>query len=368
MDASPKGREIKTVEGDPSAIISRGNWMETLGGMMEDCAQELQLIAIHDLASGEMDGKAVEKLQEKIGDSWETLREAAQLYEPVGPIIATYGEELQQWQPLIRSQVDTCEDLWAKYDSLPGAPTHLLPGTEPEEGSPEAQQEQEAAEAKVQAREDWSNAADTWDGYYDSWEDAYEAAVSGIGNEMAGKIEDGFWEVLDDIIAVLEIVALVLFVAALFLTGPFAAIAFAISAAILVARTVQFCAGECSLLDLGLAALDVIPFGKFGKMADAMVELGEGASKLQKFSAALKVGSGFDDIGARIALKEFPDIVTGLHTGLDVSDFERIARNGNMWAAAGEVQGALGKFAGSVYGNVNAAMGLPEWSPADLFT
>lgn len=368
MDASPKGREIRPVEGEAGDIETRGRKIAELGDAMGSCADTLQMIASHDLANGEMDGKAVEKLQEKIGDSYETLREASQLYGPVGPIIEAYGKALGSVQGSISDQVQTCEDLWAKYDSLEGAPTHLIPGTEPEEGSPEAKEEEEAAQAREQARADWEDAAGTWDSYYDTWEDAYDEAVNGIGNEMAGKIEDGFWEVLDDIIAVLEIVALVLFVAALFLTGPFAAIAFAISAAILLARTVQFCAGECSLLELGLAALDVIPFGKFGKMADAMVELGEGASKLSKFSAALKVGSGFDDIGARVALKEFPDIVTGLHTGLDVSDFERIGRNGNLWAAAGEVQGALGKFAGSVYGNVNTAMDLPDWSPADLFT
>ncbi|GGU22995.1 hypothetical protein [Nocardioides albus] len=354
MDSSPKGREIKTVEGDPSAIISRGNWIETLGGMMDDCAQELQLIAMHDLASGAMDGKAVEKLQDKIGDSWETLREAAQLYQPVGPVIATYGEELQQWQPLIRSQVDTCEDLWAKYDGLPGAPTHILPGTEPEAGSPEAEQEQEAAQAKVQAREDWENAAETWDSYYDSWEDAYDVAVNGIGNEMAGTIEDGFWEVLDDIISVLEYIALGLFIIALFVAGPFAAIAFVISAAILLARAAQFCAGECTWQELALAALDVIPFGKFGKMASSIGELGTQASKWNKFTKGLSVAGGFDDMA--VARKPFSDIMTGLHTGLDVRDIERVS-SGNMWAAAGEMQGAVIKQVGALYGHVNTAVG-----------
>ncbi|MFD4325810.1 hypothetical protein ACFWQC_14315 [Nocardioides sp. NPDC058538] len=364
MDSSPKGREIRTVEGDPSAVISRGNWIETLGGMMEDCAQELQTIATHDLASGEMDGKAVEKLQDKIGDSWETLREAAQLYKPVGPIIATYGEELQQWQPLIRSQVDTCEDLWAKFDSMEGAPTHL-PGAGPEEGSPEAQQEEDAEEAKDQARKDWENAAETWDGYYDSWEDAYDAAVSGIGNEMSGKIEDGFWEVLDDIIAVLEIVALVVLVLGIFLTGPFAAIAFAISAAVFAMRAVQYCAGECSLLELGLAALDVVPFGKFGAMADAMTDLGANATKFAKFSAAFKAGSGFGDM-AWAGRKAFPDMMTALHTGLDIKDFERIASNPNLWAAGGEVQGALAKYGNSFYSSVQTVTGMFEGSFVDV--
>ncbi|WP_406029840.1 hypothetical protein OG801_16490 [Nocardioides sp. NBC_00163] len=361
MDSSPKGREIKTVEGNPSGVIERGNAIERLGEMMSSCADELAMIAAHDLANGEMDGKAVEKLQEKIGDSHGTLREASQLYRPVGPIIAKYGEELQQWQPLIRSQVDTCQDLWAKFDSMEGAPTHL-PGAGPKEGSPEAQQEEDAEEAKDQARKDWENAAETWDGYYDSWEDAYDAAVSGIGNEMSGKIEDGFWEVLDDIIAVLEIVAMVLFVAALFIAGPLAAIAMAVSALVLLARTIQFCAGKCSIVDLGLAVLDVIPFGKFGKMADAVGALTD-AGKFAKFSAAYKAAGG---VGDAVKLKAFPDIMTSLHAGLDVGDFTRISEYGKIWGAAGDIQGALAKQANSFYSTVNTIQGLPD-SAVDIF-
>jgi len=361
MDSSPKGREIKTVEGNPSGIIERGDAIERLGEMMKSCYEELKKISEHDLANGEMDGKAVEKLQDKIGDSYKTLEEASALYTPVGPIIAKYGEELQQWQPLIQSQVDTCEDLWAKFDSMEGAPTHL-PGAGPEEGSPEAQQEEDAEEAKDQARKDWENAAETWDGYYDSWEDAYDAAVSGIGNEMSGKIEDGFWEVLDDIIAVLEIVAMVLFVAALFIAGPLAAIAMAVSALVLLARTIQFCAGKCSIVDLGLAVLDVIPFGKFGKMADAVGALTD-AGKFAKFSAAYKAAGG---VGDAVKLKAFPDIMTSLHAGLDVGDFTRISEYGKIWGAAGDIQGALAKQANSFYSTVNTIQGLPD-SAVDIF-
>ncbi|MER7558473.1 hypothetical protein ABTZ46_16135 [Nocardioides sp. NPDC126508] len=356
MDSSPKGREIKTVEGNPSGIIERGDAIERLGEMMKSCYEELKKISEHDLANGEMDGKAVEKLQDQIGDSYKTLEEASALYTPVGPIIAKYGEELQQWQPLIRSQVDTCEDLWAKFESMEGAPNHL-PGAGPEEGSPEAQHEEEAEQAKDQARTDWENAAETWDGYYDSWEDAYDAAVSGIGNEMSGKIEDGFWEVLDDIIAVLEVIGMVLFVVGLFVAGPIAAIALAVSAAILLCRTIQFCAGECSLADLGLAVLDVIPFGKFGKMADGVTALGEGASKFAKFKAGVKVAGG---IGEATAIKSFPDIMTSLHTGLEVGDFTRLGTYGKAALAGLEIQGALGKQTAAYFSAVGAATGLPD--------
>src|SRR5699024_7459752 len=77
--------------------------------------------------------------------------------------------------------------------------------------------------------------------------------------------EDGFWRTALDFAGnVLEVAALVAGVAALFLTGPFAAIALAIGAAYLAVTVVQVAMGDKSLLDGGLAALGVVPFGKAG--------------------------------------------------------------------------------------------------------
>jgi hypothetical protein len=141
-----------------------------------------------------------------------------------------------------------------------------------------------------------------------------------------------------------------------------AAIAMAVSALVLLAKTVQFCGGKCSLVDLGLAVLDVIPFGKFGKMADAVNALGD-ATKFAKFSAAYKAAGG---VGDAVKLKAFPDIMTSLHAGLDVGDFTRISEYGKIWGAAGDIQGALAKQANSFYSTVNTIQGLPD-SAVDIF-
>lgn len=374
MPDSPRGREIKSVEGSPSGIISRGRDIIRVGTMMETAADTLRGIKENTLSSGAMSGEAIAKLQETIGDSYKTLDEAAELYKPVGPVIVKYGEVLETYKPLIDNSATTCSDLWEAYEALPGDKDGSV---EPEADggvlgigghdadSPEAKQEAEDNQAKKQAYDAWENAAERFDTWYDVWEDGYDEAVSGITNGLSGKIEDGFWEVLDDIVAVLEIVAMVVFVIGLFVAGPFAAIALALSAAILLARAVQYCAGECTGFELFTAALDVVPFGKFGKIADGIADLGAGASKLSKFSTGLKFASGLDD--AALGRKALGDVMTSIHVGLDISDFARISENANMWKAAGEVHGAMLKHGFSVAGHVNTGIDLGGGSLVDAF-
>ena len=120
MDRSPKGREIELVEGNPGDIISRGEKIESLGTQMLDSADTLERIKNEAVSDGSQKGKAIEKLKDSIGDSYETLREAGELYEPVGPVITAYGTALEGCKPTINNAVEDCESKWATYDSLPG--------------------------------------------------------------------------------------------------------------------------------------------------------------------------------------------------------------------------------------------------------
>lgn len=79
MDQSPKGREIQPLTGDSAVIVARGNKIEELGVQMSEAATVLEQIATGELADGQMQGKAVAELQDKIGSSYETLREASEL-------------------------------------------------------------------------------------------------------------------------------------------------------------------------------------------------------------------------------------------------------------------------------------------------
>ncbi|WP_188718887.1 hypothetical protein, partial [Agrococcus terreus] len=213
MDPSPKGRRIATVEGDPQTIIRRGDEIESLGKMMTDSATILQGLA--DGTDG-LKGKAAVKLREGVGDVHGTLAEAGQLYTPTGPVVRRYGVALSTDQPAINGHVTRCEALWETFRSLPGSvePRGTGGWFQPEAGSDEAQQQADEDEAKRQAYEAWEDEARRFDADYDSWETAFETAANDVGDTLAGKIEDSFWDDLDGFVAgalkVLQIAGLIL--------------------------------------------------------------------------------------------------------------------------------------------------------------
>src|SRR5699024_9306871 len=182
MPPSPGGHTIEHIEGEPATIELRGSQIETLGTQMRDSAKLQEQIKTR---AGDQQGKAIKDLRDTIGDSYQTLFQAANLYEPVGPIIKKYGSELSTLKPQIDSSADTCEDLWQHYASLPGQREARGTGGlfEPDEGSEEAEQQAEEDAAKKAAYEAWRDEALTFDGYYDNWEEAFDAAVDGVTDE-----------------------------------------------------------------------------------------------------------------------------------------------------------------------------------------
>lgn len=297
MDPSPKGRRIAAVVGDPQTIIRRGNEIESLGKMMTDSATILQGLA--DGTDG-LKGKAAVKLREGVGDVHGTLAEAGQLYTPTGPVVRRYGMALATDQPAINGHVTTCESLWETFRSLPGSvePRGTGGWFQPEAGSDEAQQQAEEDEAKRQAYEAWEDEARRFDADYDSWETVFETAANDVGDTLAGKIEDSFWDDLDGFVAgalkVLQIAGLILAVVGLIIGGPIiAALAAVVAAATLILTIYQFVRDDASGLDLALAIVGVIPFGSFGKLAQGktgfMSVLGDvagGAFKPSTYTAA----------------------------------------------------------------------------------
>ncbi|WAC66716.1 hypothetical protein OVA14_02760 [Agrococcus sp. SL85] len=257
------------VEGDPQTIIRRGEEIEALGRMMSDSATILE-----GLAEGTdgLQGKAAAKLREGVGDVHGTLAEAGQLYTPTGPVVRRYGVALSEDQSAIAGHVALCEGLWETFRSLPGSvePRGTGGWFEPEAGSEEAQQQADEDEAKRLAYEAWEDEARRFDADYDSWESAFEAAAADVGDAVAGKIEDSFWDDLDGFVAgalkVLQVVGLVLAVACIIIGGPIlAAIAAVVAIATLALTTYAFFRGDATLGDMIFAIVGVIPFGSLGK-------------------------------------------------------------------------------------------------------
>ncbi|MTE24451.1 hypothetical protein [Microbacterium sp. ZXX196] len=269
MDSSPRGRSIEKIEGNPFAIEQRGNAIASLGEKMSESATVLEVISTR--AEGGQ-GKAIDKLRETIGDSYATLREAGDLYTPVGPVIAAYGVALADVKYALNGTVDECEGLWQTYDSLPGSVDPRGTGGlfQPDEGSPEAQAQAEEDQAKKNAYEAWEAEAEAFDGYYDTWEEAFDTAVSGITDEMAGEIEDGGWRTFFKVFGdVLGWVGLAVGIVALFVGGPvIAIIAAVVSVAALVVAIVQAVDphNKAGWGGVAWALVDFVPFGKLGRL------------------------------------------------------------------------------------------------------
>lgn len=267
MPNSPKGRFIEHVEGKPETIIKRGQQITELGDQMLDSATVLQNIKERAMDAGGQKGKAIEQLRDVIGDSYEKLREAGELYKPVGPVIERYGNALESTQPQIDYNADQCEEKWKHYLSLPGElePRGTGGWRGPEEGSPEAEQQAEEDAAKKAAYEAWEDSAGSFDFWYDSWEDAYDSAVEDITDGLSGQIKDSRWSMFADI---LGWAALVMGVIALIFGGwILVAIALALAALYLFVVCMQKANGEADWGDIALAAIGIIPVTRLSSLA-----------------------------------------------------------------------------------------------------
>ncbi|GGH42908.1 hypothetical protein [Microbacterium album] len=261
MYRSPGLNEIGRLEGDGSAIWLRGRAIERLGGYMTDAADILQ--AVKNSGDGQY-GDAVDALREEIGDAFQVLRQAGELYTPVGPVIAEYGDAVRDVQPRIDAKVEDCESLWAAYEALPGS----LYGPRSTSDDEDEQAAQDEYAAKLAAYQRWEDAAREYDSLYYSWSFAYEQAEFGIKDGMAGKIRDpnGWLDALNGIVEVLGWVAFGLAILAIVFAGPFVALAAIVGGLILVLTVVQYALGEATLADLGWALVGVLPFAKLGTL------------------------------------------------------------------------------------------------------
>lgn len=346
MDKSPAGRKIEDLKGEPETITNRGEAITSLGQQMVDSATVLEQIATR---ATEQQGNAIEKLIETIDDAYKQLKEAGELYKPVGPVITTYGEVVAEVQPKINTHVENCETLWTTYDSLPGKVDPRGTGGlfQPDEGSPEAEQQAEEDAAKKEAFEAWEEEAGYFDADYDTWEQAFDDAVSGITDEMSGKIQDGWTQALAIMKSVLSWAGFVLAIAAIVIGGPIiGALAAIVAALTLIVVFVQFCRGEATWVDLGLAVIDVLPVGK---IAGILADGGSAATKLGKFGSEFV--TQFSDIrkvselsSLKNALPEmwrmgdgFAGMMTRLHTGQGLDFFEDLGGASGRQLVAGLV-------------------------------
>lgn len=239
-----------------------------------------------------MKGKAIDALRESIGDSHETLKQAGELYKPVGPVITAYGDALADVQEKIKTAVNDAQDKYDQYISLPGDKDDSHSEEEGGLLGIGGTDKEEAAEnqAKAQAYQDFVDKATEFDSHYDTWEDAFEAAANGIEDKTAGSIEDSAWSDWAD---VLKVVGTIVAIAALFTgIGALIWLGVAIGVAATAVTAMQMANGEANWGDLVMAALTIIPVGKLGNLS----RLGHG-TKLGGMAALKGMFSGSGAIG-----------------------------------------------------------------------
>lgn len=266
MESSPAGRTIENLEGEASVIKRRGLRIESIGRQMISSADVLeQLVSEGD----DQRGKAIEKIREIVGDTHQELRRAGRMYEPTGPVIHAYGVAVEECKPRIRAAVDASVEAWIRYDSAPGqrferfGPPPILEDA--------AEQQAEDDEQKRELYDEWVIEARAFDREYDTWEDAFDTAVDGIGDVLDGSIEDGFWDNVDGVVAVvlqvLSVVSIIVAIAGIIIGGPiFALIGAVIGVATLLLTAYQVLRDDAGMEQLVIAIIGVIPFGKVGSL------------------------------------------------------------------------------------------------------
>lgn len=288
------GRELLKVDGDAGVISSRAAAIIDLGEKMSTAADTLQLFADGDLGIGD----SLEKIREQAKEVYADLRTAGERYSPSGEALKSYGQALETVQDETDSLVTNAETAWDSVNTTSFALLEVQQAQEQHdqeaedkpagEGDgesaaqrPDASGEQAAFDSAVA---DWESYWGSYDAPVSTWENAYEATRDDLEEVNENGVEDGFWDnampFIEGALKVLQVIGFVALIIAVCLTGPIAAIAGVIA----VVAGVLMLAGECAkfLGDRGswkgvlVAAIGVIPFGKFasmGKLADGLSAL-----------------------------------------------------------------------------------------------
>ncbi|WP_203582291.1 hypothetical protein [Microbacterium hibisci] len=272
---SPKGHELRQLDGNAGDLWTRGDGLVKLGLQMDRTATALADIADSSVHKSQ----GTDKLAEMADETADDLAKAAVRYEDTGRVLRTYADALSTAQTWIRTNQSSVEQAERDYQSaidardsadreLSGIQTVMSWEAEPSasEKSSAETAAHNAAAALTTATNHRDEMWGSFDQVFETWEDAYEDAVSGIQKAMdtAGN-NDGFWEFIDNALEVLGWVLLALTVIALIIGAPLAgllgAIIFGLALLVFALNALKFAFGRATLGDLGLAALSLLPFG-----------------------------------------------------------------------------------------------------------
>lgn len=291
--STPRGNEIEQSGLTPGAVTRTASDMLSVATSMKNAAITLQQLANSD--DGQQ-GKAIDKLRESVGDTWELLGDAGEMYYDTADAIYTYGWKIGDGSGIaeaLATAYSHAEDKWNVYLGTEG---DLYGDTSADADDDDPNAEADAADngAKRDAFWAWMDAAEQWDNQYEDWEAAWNAAVDAIETAHDHGPKDGWSEWFGDFLEIAYLVltiaaivlAVVFIVCTFWITGPIAAAIAGIAAtagaivavATAVVSIVRFVRGETDLLTMVLDIAFAVP--GIGPVANLLSDMGPLVTKL----------------------------------------------------------------------------------------
>jgi len=293
MPDSPLGNEIVRIEGDAETLGARARGISALGAQMEQAALTLERLTNDQVG----EGASLDALKDQAGEVHADVRTAGARYAGSGEVLERYARALATAQRVLDPIVQDCIDQWeivqSRASAADSADNEVVDGDRPGV---------EAAEGRLGAAEsDWMAIAQRYDAPFESWETAYEAALTGLEQVNEDGVSDGFWDdvlpAIDMLVFVLEWVGIALVIAALVVGGPIIAILAAVVAVIaLVGTIILFAKGRRGGVDLALAIVGVLPFGKLASFGKATSDAVRASATFPRLTGALNIARGADDV------------------------------------------------------------------------
>lgn len=283
----PLGLDEDPTPGDPQRVTDEVSHLDSVAATILN-----QISALKKIAGGGSDaliGEYADKIRESASDLVGTLQTVHERYAKVASALGGWESDLVTAQAMSLKALNEAEGPYQQLQLLNG-PTISAPQTSPPAPlTPQEQQEAAAHKAAVskaqgqlndaigdlhkavQFRDDQANywagqinsASD--DSLRDSWWDSFKDFI-------------GKWAwLIKDICTVLEVVAAILAIVALFLTGIgplLLALAFVMTAAALLGRTVLAATGNGSWLDVIMDAVALATLGLAGGIDGGFFKIG----------------------------------------------------------------------------------------------
>lgn len=266
---SPKGYELQQLAGSPDQLDTYGQKLKDLASTMARSSLRLAKIGESEVSS-----KGTRELKNDAEKCIDGLNKAEIRYRETGSALLTYSTALRTAQTWIGANEESIRSAQNAADSAQRQADDAKRNAE----APDLDADQKSTRnAELnQANSDLDAANNhlnelwtTFETKFEEWDAAYNKAVTDLSEAQdRAKNNDGFWDVLDKVLAVLAIVGLVVAILAICFTGVgfLAVLGVVIGALSLLGTLVKFFAGRASLGEVFLAALGVIPFGKLAKL------------------------------------------------------------------------------------------------------